>query len=200
VRAAVILLVVATAIAPVDLAGQSREPDDPRGVYLALRGGAAVPTGRFREDVKTAAGFGIEAVVRPHRFLALYAGYANSEHPPSAQRDFHFTDVTIGVSGPDAGARLMLPVRRITPWVGGGIVYQEVWFDVGTWGAGDTSHTRGWEVGGGVGYALDRRIALTADVRHRSFDPRQTLPVFMDVSWDVPAVKLLLIQAGIVVR
>jgi hypothetical protein len=55
-------------------------------------------------------------------------------------------------------------------------------------------------VGGGVAHALNRRIAFTADIRHRAFEPRHTLPVFMAASWDVPAANLLLIQAGIAVR
>jgi hypothetical protein len=199
-RTAVTLLVVAIAFVPAELAGQSQQAEDPRGLYLALRGGAAFPSGRFGEDVKPAAGFGIEAMVRPLRFLALYAGYANSEHAPSSQRTFPFVDVTIGVSGIDAGARLMFPVRPISPWVGAGVVYQEVWADAGSFGLGDTKHTRGWEVGGGAGYALDRRIALTTDVRYRAFEPRQALLIFMEEAWDVPNVNLVLLQIGLTVR
>jgi hypothetical protein len=199
-RTAVTLLVVATAFAPADLAGQSQQSEDPRGLFLAIRGGAAFPSGPFGEDVKPAAGFDIEAMVRPLHFLAVYAGYSNSEHAPARQWDWPYVDVTIGVSGFDAGARLMLPVRRFSPWVGGGIVYKEVWLDRGSFAEGDTSHTRGWEVGGGVGYGLGRRIALTADVRYRAFEPRQTLPLFMDETWDVPDVNLVLIQIGLAVR
>jgi hypothetical protein len=199
-RAAVKLFVVAAALAPAGLAGQSQPPDDPRGLSLALRGGAAFPAGQFREDAKPAAGFSIEAIVRPLRFLALYAGYSNSEHTPSSPWDGPYADATIGVSGLEAGARLMLPIRPISPWIGGGIVYQEVWLDAGSWAAGDTNHTRGWEVGGGAGHALNRRIALTADVRYRAFEPRQAIPMSTDATWDVPDVNLVLVQIGLAVR
>jgi hypothetical protein len=199
VRAAVKLLVVAAAFAPAGLAGQSQQPDDPRGISLALRGGAAFPGGQFREEAKPAPGFSLEAIARPLPFLALYAGYSNSEHTPSSPWDYPYADVRIGVSGLEAGGRLMLPVGRITPWIGGGIVYKEVWVDRGWDAVGDTDYTRGWEVGGGVGYALYRRIALTADVRYSAFEPRQTIPLGDD-AWDVPDVTLILVQVGIAVR
>jgi hypothetical protein len=199
-RIAATLLAVALASAPANLAGQSQPSEDPRGLFLALRAGAAFPSGRFREEVKPAPGFGIEAIVRPLRSIALYAGYANSEHRSSWQLDFPSGNATIGVSGFDAGARLFLPMGRISPWIGGGIIYKEVWLDAGSWAGGDTKHTRGREVGGGAGYVLNRRIALTADVRYSAFEPRQTLPLFTEATWDVPDVNLVLVQIGIAAR
>jgi hypothetical protein len=199
-RIASTLMVVAIVLAAADLTGQAQQPEDPRGLFLALSGGGAFPSGRFGDDVKPAAGFGIEAIVRPLPFLAVYAGYANSEHRSAWQLDVPSGPATIGVSGFDAGARLILPMRRISPWIGGGMVYKEVWVDAGFWAVGDTKHTRGWEAGGGAGYGLNRRIDLTADIRYTAFEPRQALPLFMEAAWDVPDVKLVTVKIGMAVR
>lgn len=166
---------------------------------VAVRMGPAMPTGEFRDDgVRPGYVASLEANLHAGPSVSFYAGVSDARYTPSDPLEFLFDDTTIEVLGFETGARVnLLPSARLSPWLGGGVVYKEIWVDGG--GAlgytSDSHHSLGWEVASGGSYRVTRRIHLTPALRYQLLSPRQAVD-----SWSVTDANQLLMDVGIAYR
>lgn len=194
-------LLLSALVGPAAAAAQDSPPTPVRGGFsLGLRLGPAVPTGQFREDgVRDGFGYGLEAILHPSPVVAMYAGFGTAGYPPSDPLEFLYDDTTIDVMGLEAGFRVSpLPSLPLSPWVGVGLVYKEIWVEGGGFIFGEnnqTHHSFGWELAGGAGYAMTRRVHITPAVRFQRLSPREEID-----SWSVTDANQLLMDVGIAYR
>lgn len=195
-------LMLAALAGPAAAAAQDSTPAPSSGAFsLGVRLGSATPTGQFREDgVRDGFGYGLEAIIHPSRVVAMYAGFGTAGYRPTDPLEFLYDDTTIDVMGLEAGFRVSpLPSLPLSPWIGAGLIYKEIWVEGGGFIFGEnnqTHHSLGWEAAGGASYAMTPRVHLTPAVRFQRLSPREAIEPF----WNVMDANQLLIDVGIAYR
>jgi opacity protein-like surface antigen len=134
---------------------------------LELRGGAAFPDQTNLDGAKpnTGAGLGLTASVRALPNVHFYVGW----------EWHHFTfdvpfDADLDDTGYAFGAQFQRPVAgSLDFWLRGGGNYSKLKIDFSESGFSyESEHALGWELGGGVAYAIAPNFALTPGIRYRA--------------------------------
>jgi opacity protein-like surface antigen len=150
---------------------------------IEVRAGAAFPTGDFGEGLNTGWTAGLTGQYNFTPMIGVYAGYQFASFSTDDEEVGEDEDVNLNDRGFNAGLRASLsPLAGFSPWVKGGLVYNELEFEVD--GESVTSDSKlGFEVGGGLAFPLGPRISVTPGVTYTmySFDD-EDLDLDLDVS------------------
>jgi hypothetical protein len=145
---------------------------------MELRGGAAFPDQTNLDGAKpnTGAGLGLTARVRALPMLHIYAGWEwhrfSFDEPIEADLDD---------TGYALGAQFQQPFApKLDFWLRGGAIYNHIEIESDQGSIADSGHELGWELGGGVAYAIAPNIALTPGIRYRA------LPAEVDLKGPEP--------------
>jgi len=151
------------------------------------RAGVAIPTGDL-SDVGASSGFAFGANIAYHitPMFGVYGGYS--------QADFggDIPEASFHTQGFDLGVLVDLPSPMLSPWLRGGIVFNEFreTLDRDRW----TSDSQlGFEAGGGVAFPIMDMISVTPGVRFTTF------PIRVDGRGDNSA-SYLTLDVGLRVR
>jgi opacity protein-like surface antigen len=185
--AAVLLL-----CAPLTAATQ-RLPDLP--LSLEVRVGAGIPIGDFANqepgiEAEPGSAFGVSAAFHLNSVLAVYGGYSSTQFgcPRCESRGL---DDSVVDSGFEFGAEAALPLRLagFRPWIRAGGLYHELTFS----GRGDqlsSDRSAGFEVGGGVAFAVLPVLWITPGIRYRTYSAELDLGGSFDQTVDVSSIAL----------
>ncbi|HET6764488.1 MAG TPA: outer membrane beta-barrel protein [Longimicrobiaceae bacterium] len=175
---AFLLAAGAAAAGAVPAAAQMGGGNSPLAVEV--RGGIALPVAAFKEDLNLESGVGASASVAlsltPQ--IAVYGSYAWNQFgvagATSLGNDVHLTD-----RGFSAGVRLGLPASSsaFSPWIkGGAVLGHKLRYASGSDHSDDTDGDLGFEVGGGLDFALGRQVSFTPGVTYTRFALKDALP------------------------
>lgn len=126
-----------------------------------IRAGLAQPTGDFGDALNTGYTIGANAMFNITPMLGVYAGYTFNSFGIDDEDGLFDEDLNFNLRGFDAGVRASFATSgTLQPFVKGGLVYYkgELSGD-GASVAGDSE--LGFEVGGGLDYALGNKISVT---------------------------------------
>ena len=162
---------------------------------IEVRGGAAIPTGDFKSnadgdwELKSGWTAGVNAQFQLNPMFGVYAGYSHSSFGVEDE-----DDASVNARGFDAGVRASLPLAALplTPFVRGGVVYHDLQLSVESPNFSITSDRAfGFEIGGGLEYALGQRMSITPGVSFTSYTATfsDDLELF-DLDIDVTHVKV----------
>jgi len=147
---------------------------------VEVRGGIALPVAAFKEDLNLETGLAASASVSlsitPQ--IAVYGGYAWNQFIESGAttvgEDVHLTD-----RGFSAGVRLGLPASSsaFSPWIkGGAVMGHKLRHNFESGHSSDTDGDLGFEVGGGLDFALGRQVSFSPGVTYTRFALKDALP------------------------
>lgn len=159
-------------------------PAEAQGFFplaLEVRGGAAFPTGDFKDalDADMGTSYGVNATLQATPLLGIYAGYERAELGLSDESAFE-GDLTD--QGFAFGGKLNLPLMGFGPWVRAGAVYNELTRESDVGGVDfETDSGFGFEVGGGLSIPLGLVVSVTPGVRYRSYSPGGDGAAFSDL-------------------
>jgi opacity protein-like surface antigen len=153
---------------------------------IELRAGAALPTGDFGDGLNTGWTAGLTGQYNFTPMIGVYAGYQIASFGADDE-EAGDEDISVNDRGFNAGLRASLsPLAGFSPWLKGGLVYNELEIDVD--GESVTTDSQlGFEVGGGLAFPLGPRISITPGVTYTmySFDDED-----LDLDLDVSHVKI----------
>lgn len=139
---------------------------------LEVRGGAAFPTGEFKQSLnaETGVSYGVNATLQAIPMLGIYAGYERAEF--GVDDAAGLGDADLIDQGFAFGAKISLPLGMagLGPWVRAGGIYNQLSRD-GETAAGNFKDERklGFEVGGGLSIPLGMVVSVTPGVRYRNY-------------------------------
>jgi len=134
-----------------------------------VRGGVAIPTGDFNNDLGAAPGLALSGTVTYHALpmIGIYGGFSYTrfgvdDDLAEIVGDGHYVD-----TGVDVGARLAIPTPLIPidPWIRAGVLFHKIGgegFDDDDFNS-DTDMSFGYEVGAGLGFGFGP-VSLTPGV------------------------------------
>jgi opacity protein-like surface antigen len=180
---------ILAALAAVSMTGAANAQMGPTTPFsVELRAGAALPTGDFGEGLNTGWTAGLTAQYNFTPMIGVYGGYSFTSFGADEEEVGEDEDVNINDRGFNAGLRASFApmAAGLSPWIKGGLVYNELEFEVD--GESLTSDSKlGFEVGGGLAFPLGPRISITPGVTYTaySFDDED-----LDLDLDVSHVKI----------
>jgi hypothetical protein len=136
-------------------------------IPLAVEGrvDAAFPLGDFADRAEAGAGFGVGATVGVVPGFGVYGTYSQTRFgvAPGSQDTPDATDTgfSVGVTAALPGSS-----ARMSPWIGGGLVFHEL--ELNGSGAG-IDQDMGFEVGGGLAVGVAPGVRLTPGVGYRRY-------------------------------
>jgi opacity protein-like surface antigen len=135
---------------------------------LELRVGAGFPTQDLgTASLNTGAGSEVVAMYRVMPHLQVYGGF--DWYRFSTDTPFAGTHYDVENSGYAFGMQFRHPVvSSVSGWARAGGMYNHIELEDADEIVGDSDHTLGWEVGGGLHIPLTANLALTPGVRYRS--------------------------------
>lgn len=146
-------------------AGTAEAQMRPSPLSVEVRGGAAFPTASFGDNFETGVSYGARAIFDVAPGLGVYAGYSQSDFDLKSG----VVDGDVSDRGFSAGLRAALPVGMpaLSPWVHGGVVYNELRGQVAGF-SGNSERKAGFEVGGGLEFPLGQRVSVTPGATYTS--------------------------------
>lgn len=148
---------------------------------VEVRGGLAVPTGQWKDDLGLKADYalGANVSVQAMPLVAVYGAY-NYNRFKSDAFSTGGTDVSVIDRGFSAGVKVGVPTPfiPIDPWVKAGAVFHNLKAKVsdGSGSAQDdfANGKVGFEVGAGVGIALGPKVSFTPGVSYTRYGLKDT--------------------------
>jgi opacity protein-like surface antigen len=159
-----------------------------QGFYVGLRGGAVVPTGDFSstdlssttaiQAAKTGFGYGLDAGLSLG-MIGVYAGFDHINF--DCESGTCNSDGKYNLQGVSAGLRLLLPsTGLITPWVKGGVTFNELKAGYGSSSQElTTDRNPGYEIAAGLDIAVLGIFRLYPQARY----------VGQNFKYDIPGVN-----------
>lgn len=175
--------VMAFAAAALAMGAAANQADAQMALPLSVevRGGAAIPMGDFADDfgsnargASTGPGYSVDAMFNFTPTVGVYAGYSRNEF--GVDRG----GLTIGGDAEyiDSGFRgglmaSLAPMGALSPYLHGGAVFRSLDYQLGSFRR-EFDNALGFEVGGGLEYALGQVISITPGVRYVRYAPGDT--------------------------
>ena len=140
-----------------------------------VRGGVAVPTGDFKDELQATPGLALSGTVTYHAIpmIGIYGGFTYNRYGVDDDLAELIGDGNFVETGVDVGARLAIPTPLIPidPWIRAGVLFHKLGGD----GFEDEDFNEdsdtgfGWEVGAGLGFGFGP-VSLTPGISFVSFD------------------------------
>jgi opacity protein-like surface antigen len=142
---------------------------------LELRVGAGFATQDFgTASLETGAGSQVVAMYRLMPHLHAYGGF--DWYRFSTDTPFAGAQYDVENSGYAFGMQFRHPVvSSVSGWARAGGLYNHIELEANDDVVGESDHTLGWEVGGGLHIPLTTNLALTPGVRYRSLSTDVTV-------------------------
>lgn len=150
---------------------------------LELHGGMGLPTGDFDDVSEPGLTLGVDIVVDPLPYLAIYGGYSVANFGCDETSQEIACDLTdeFDSSGFSLGARGRLPLAsNMHPWVGLGAIFHDI-----QRGAAEADGDTGFEIAVGLEMELSYMISLGPQVRYRSYSVTETDLEGTSVTFDI---------------
>ena len=144
-------------------------------ISLEGRVGAAIPTGDFADDAKTAVTLGGSASLLVAPRVSVYAGYSDTRFGLKG------SDATGVDNGWEIGARVAFPGVGYSPWIRGGILAHDLKVKQGGVSV-DGDSDLGFEAGLGVAYPIAPQVSLSPGISYRQYSS-SLLGADVDVSY-----------------
>ena len=177
---------VLAAVAVVTAAG-SAGAQLPIPLSVEGRADAAFPVGNFGDGVKTGWSVGASAALGVAPGFGIYGGYSR------AQFELENFDADVVDQGFSVGLTAAIPgAGRLSPWVGGGLVFHDLEVEDDIEGDSDM----GFELGAGIAVPVAPGVRLTPGVGYRRYstaipgDPVGALEDDVDVQYVTAGIGL----------
>lgn len=161
---------VLSAALAVSMAGLASVADAQTRWAVELRGGATQATETFTTtDLRTGGGFEGTIGVRVAPGTSIYGGWDWQHRRAGTPLLGRTTDVED--TGYVLGARIEPDIASpVRPWIRGGALYNHVEIEDESGSRfADSTHTWGWEVGGGLALPVGTSWSITPGLRYRRF-------------------------------
>lgn len=162
-------------------------------IPLAVEGrvDAAFPLGDFADRAETGAGFGVGATIGVVPGFGVYGTYSQTRFgvaPGSTDTpDATDTGFSVGVTAALPGSS-----ARVSPWIGGGLVFHELELNGSDAGI---DQEMGFEVGGGFAVGVAPGVRLTPGIGYRRY--QASVPALGGLAASEVAVQYLTAGIGV---